>query len=298
MYSIFYTSSILLQSPTAAFTKKRMAKEWSQRGYESTVIASRYVDFRPKPPQQLTERIVEFLKEKYPGDLSLCLDVGCGSGQCSVLLSPHFEKVLATDISCSQIDVAKSQNLPSNIEFRVCPAEQSPVEDGSVQIVNAGVCAHWFDLPMFFKEVDRVLCSNGVVALFSYGPPVVFLHPTKSEELFAALKFFYSDRLGPYWASGVKHTENEYADINLPYPDFVREEVWKEENLTLAGFVEYLTSWCSYNNYCKANGDSAGHEILQEFTSNVQKALETTHDPQEIELHFKRKYFLLMAHKP
>lgn len=55
---------------------------------------------------------------KYPGDLSLCLDVGCGSGQCSLLLSPHFEKVLATDISCSQIDVAKSQNLPSNIEFR------------------------------------------------------------------------------------------------------------------------------------------------------------------------------------
>ncbi|KZS12405.1 Uncharacterized protein APZ42_022529 [Daphnia magna] len=108
---------LFMVSPIAAFTKKRMTKEWSQRGYESTVIASRYVDFRPKPPQQLTERIVEFLKEKYPGDLSLCLDVGCGSGQCSILLSPHFKKVLATDISCSQIDVAKSQNHPSNIEF-------------------------------------------------------------------------------------------------------------------------------------------------------------------------------------
>lgn len=45
-------------------TKNRMVKDWSQRGYESTVIASRYVDFRPKPPQQLTDRIVEFLKEK------------------------------------------------------------------------------------------------------------------------------------------------------------------------------------------------------------------------------------------
>ncbi|KAK4025734.1 hypothetical protein OUZ56_014784 [Daphnia magna] len=46
----------------------------------------------------------------------------------------------------------------------------------------------------------------------------------------------FRDRLGPYWASGVKHTENEYADITIPYPDFVREEVWKEDKITLAGW--------------------------------------------------------------
>ena len=54
---------------------------------------------------------------KYNGDLTLCVDAGCGSGQCSLLFSSHFKKVLATDISVSQIEVAKSHNHSSNIEF-------------------------------------------------------------------------------------------------------------------------------------------------------------------------------------
>ncbi len=121
-----------------------MEQQWSQRGYESAEIACNYIKYRPRPPPQLVERIVEFLKEKvfnisyferkiyntcnrlayffifakYHGDLSLCWDVGCGSGQCTVLYSPYFQKVFATDISCSQIETAKSQNYPTNLDFR------------------------------------------------------------------------------------------------------------------------------------------------------------------------------------
>jgi ubiquinone/menaquinone biosynthesis C-methylase UbiE len=86
---------------------------------------------------------------------------------------------------------------------RASPAEQCPVEDGSVQLVNACVAAHWFDLPAFFKESDRILCSNGIVAIAAYVPLLEFVHPTASEELGEAMKlvrtfacqlirFFYS----------------------------------------------------------------------------------------------------------
>jgi hypothetical protein len=71
---------------------------------------------------------------------------------------------------------------------RASPAEQCPIEDGSAQIVNASVAAHWFDLPAFFKEADRILCPNGIVAISAYAPLLEFVHPTASEELGEAMK--------------------------------------------------------------------------------------------------------------
>ena len=111
-------------------------KGMSRRFFEDIAHASLYAQYRPRPPIQLANRIVQYLKEKvtkstyfitfislsfisskYEGDLSLCLDVGCGNGQTSDLFSPYFSRVLATDISPAQIQVAKSLNHPSGIEF-------------------------------------------------------------------------------------------------------------------------------------------------------------------------------------
>lgn len=64
------------------------------------------------------------------------------------------------------------------------PAENIPVEDRSVQLINACSAAHWFDLPAFLKEADRVLSPNGVVALSCHDiPHQDFVHPTKGDEL-------------------------------------------------------------------------------------------------------------------
>lgn len=119
----------------------------------------------------------------------MAVDAGCGSGQCTSALAGKFAKVLAMDISEAQINAAKSMPHPQNIEYRlshfsiflrkatslklvVChrqgPVETIPVESGSVQLVNASQAAHYFDLPTFYVEVDRVLCPNGVIALSAY----------------------------------------------------------------------------------------------------------------------------------
>ena len=64
-------------------------------------------------------------------------------------------------------------------KIRIGSAEKLDGETGCVQVVNSSVAAHWFDLPAFFKEVDRVLCSKGVVALSCYGEnSFVVVHPT------------------------------------------------------------------------------------------------------------------------
>ena len=54
---------------------------------------------------------------QYEGELSLCLDAGCGNGQSSNLFSSDFQKVIATDVSSAQINVAQTMSHPTNIEF-------------------------------------------------------------------------------------------------------------------------------------------------------------------------------------
>lgn len=79
-----------------------------------------YSKFRPKAPKELINYIIEFLGEKIPGNpWNLCLDVGCGSGQCTQLLAPHFNQVIGSDLHESQIKEAKNNvNLRSNVNLR------------------------------------------------------------------------------------------------------------------------------------------------------------------------------------
>ncbi|XP_046456933.1 putative methyltransferase DDB_G0268948 [Daphnia pulex] len=233
----------------------------SQRYFESVTHANVYAKFRPCPPKQLGNRIINYLKEKYEGELSLCLDAGCGNGQSSNLFSSDFKKVIATDVSSAQVTVAKTMNHPSNIEFLVSPAEQIPAKERSVQIVSASQACHWFDLPQFFKETKRVLCSNGIVALSGYTFPK-FIHPTREQDFQRAFDLLYYQRTGPYWGSGRELVDNEYSNIVLPFEDFIREEFWTEETrTTISEFVGYITTWSGYQNYCKNHGAQAGENF-------------------------------------
>ncbi len=73
-------------------------------------------------------------------------------------------------------------------KFRAGPAEKSTAENASVQLVVACTAAHWFDLPAFFLETDRVLARNGIVALTSYFLPII-VHPVnQSDDLNQALR--------------------------------------------------------------------------------------------------------------
>ena len=110
----------------------------SQRFFEGALHAAAYAKFRLTPPKNLGLVITNYLKEKvyihslnsfytwnlfhtllfqYQGPTSLAVDVGCGNGQSSSLLSSIFTKVLATDISPAQVEVAKKMSHPANIEF-------------------------------------------------------------------------------------------------------------------------------------------------------------------------------------
>ena len=55
---------------------------------------------------------------KYSGPLELAIDVGCGTGQNTYYYAGHFKKVIGTDVSPSQISVAKKNNPRENVKFK------------------------------------------------------------------------------------------------------------------------------------------------------------------------------------
>lgn len=55
------------------------------RLFDGAVLAASYAKFRPIPPPNVISRVIDYVKESlladHPIDLSLAVDVGCGSGQ-------------------------------------------------------------------------------------------------------------------------------------------------------------------------------------------------------------------------
>uniref|UniRef100_A0A8C6WVM6 Si:ch211-93g23.2 n=1 Tax=Neogobius melanostomus TaxID=47308 RepID=A0A8C6WVM6_9GOBI len=107
-----------------------------------------------------------FIQMSLPAPLAV--DVGCGSGQGTVLLAPYFDKVVGMDISPAQLQNAQANQTCPNISYRQCPAEQLPFENGTVDLVTAMTAAHWFDRPRFLEEAYRVLKPGGCLTLLSY----------------------------------------------------------------------------------------------------------------------------------
>ncbi len=119
-----------------------------------------YAEFRPTYPDAL----FSFLADCCSGH-RLAWDCATGNGQAAHALTPFFEKVIASDASEAQINAAA---LHSKIEYRVARAEASGLDDDTVDLITVAQAMHWFDIPAFLDEAQRVLASGGVLAIWSY----------------------------------------------------------------------------------------------------------------------------------
>ncbi|KQX18061.1 MULTISPECIES: class I SAM-dependent methyltransferase [unclassified Sphingomonas] len=214
--------------------------------------AADYAAYRPAYPAALAA----WLSSVAPAPTA-ALDVGCGSGQLSLLLAGHFERVVATDPSARQIDSAIAH---PRIDYRVAPAEASGLPNASVDLITAAQAAHWFDLPAFFAEARRLLRPGGVIALISYagmeGPG----------EVEAIVERFRLVTLKDHWPPERALVENRYRDIHLPFaaiapPDFAIEAQWP-----LAALIGYLDTWSAVRAMERTDGRAAFDAAVAELT--------------------------------
>ncbi|XP_061461032.1 putative methyltransferase DDB_G0268948 isoform X2 [Rhineura floridana] len=215
----------------------------------------------------------------------LAVDVGCGTGQSSHLLAKHFEKVVGTDISKAQIEEAKQATHPPNVSYLVCPAEELPFEDRSVDLLTAFTAAHWFDIPRFMNEVDRLLKPSGCVALSTSTLDMRLHYKDRSEKLTGIIKEI-KDQIFTYAHEKVKRVANDYKEIfdSLPLQDKERiTDILDHVPMSVADLMGYIQSFSPYQIFLKAQPDAA-KSLVQNAEQRILETMGVSSRDTQLEL--------------
>ena len=197
--------------------------------------AKSYAQSRPDYPIELFVYLKELCEEH-----KLAWDCATGNGQAAKSLAKIFERVIATDASAEQID---QTSKVENIEYKQAAAEDSFLRPASVDLLTVAQALHWFDISAFFANAELVLKPGGVLAVWTYGLPVV------SPAVDRVILKLYEEILGPYWPEERRIVEQQYDNIEFPYkliptPEFPMSQTW-----TLAQLNNFFMSWSALRRY-------------------------------------------------
>ncbi|XP_072496662.1 putative methyltransferase DDB_G0268948 isoform X2 [Notamacropus eugenii] len=273
-----------------------MSLVMSAQLFEGKDHAAIYQKHRFPPSEELLNIIFSYLEEKKGKPYDLAVDVGCGSGQSTQVLVPHFARVLGTDISEAQIQQAKQTHSPSQVSYCVCPAEALPVDDGSVDLLTAFAAAHWFDIQPFMKEVERVLKPGGCVSLSSYTLRMMIHYGDCSEAL---TNIFRETQvvLNKYANEKLHVLLSEYQEILdlVPFPDKKRIIFQGSEiSFTVAGLMGFLRSFSMFQTFKNVQPEAA-EAFLQQTQSRFLETMKVS--SPETPLAITLEYICVLACK-
>lgn len=200
---------------------------------------AQYRKFRPQYPRRFFEYLASLCD--WPGR---ALDCATGNGQAAIGLAEFFDAVSACDSSRAQVEEAIEH---PRVTYRVGPAEALPF-DGPFDLIAAAQGAHWFDLPKFYREVERVAKPGAVVAIWGYS------YCTVDASVDSVVEIELSQPVEPYWAEGNRVIVQKYGTIPFPFeeikpPEFSMRHDWKRGD-----YMAYLRTWSAVRRYNEANG--------------------------------------------
>jgi malonyl-CoA O-methyltransferase len=100
------------------------------------------------------------------------LEVGCGTGNYTKLLSERFSKakIKTIDISFEMIKVAKEKLPDRKIEFVLTDGETADFNE-RFDLISSNACFQWFtNLEKSLARYKRLLNRNGVISFSTFGP--------------------------------------------------------------------------------------------------------------------------------
>lgn len=200
-----------------------------------------YAAFRPRYPASLFAALAGTV-----GRHEVAWDAGTGNGQAAVALAGHFERVIATDASATQIAAAQPH---ARIEYRVARAEASGLEDESVDLATVAQALHWFDIPAYFEESRRVLRPGAVIAAWTYG--LMSIDPA----IDGLIEDFEMTIVGPYWPAQRALVDSGYRTIDFPFEELDFPAFRMEQEMSLEMLAGYAGTWSSVAAYRKARGE-------------------------------------------
>lgn len=139
--------------------------------------ANRFLEARWKKDKKNYEIVKkEILRHLKPKQNDILLDVGCGPGTWSEILSEFTSNLHVIDISSGMINGAKKR-CP-NAMFILCSGDDLPYQHGLFdKILSVRVFEYFPDKDKTIKEFYRVLRSNGRLILITKSTPLIWRIP-------------------------------------------------------------------------------------------------------------------------
>lgn len=131
-----------------------------------------YSQFRPGYPEPFLKKIAD----KFPtGPKSRLLDLGCGTGQITIPLAKHFEKVIGLDPEPQMLTEAKKLATNKGIEniswIRGDSNDLNRLSDrlDLFNLITIGRAFHWMDREKVLKDLFLMTVNRGGIAIIGDG---------------------------------------------------------------------------------------------------------------------------------
>ena len=203
--------------------------------------AADYAKYRPLYPEALFKTLAD-LSPSY----QCAWDCATGNGQAAVSLARIFAKVYATDPSQSQLTYARAH---PRIKYSCVPAESPGLAAESCDLITVAQAIHWFQLDVFYKNVQKILKPNGILAFWSYGGPKV---NTEIDQWIVD----FNKTLKPFAAPELKLVDDKYRTLQFPFdelesPDFEMKIRWTRKE-----YFGHLFTWSATQAALKATSQN------------------------------------------
>lgn len=210
-----------------------------------------YARYRPHYPVELYSYLSSLTQHH-----ELAWDCGTGNGQAAIGLAAFYDKVIATDASEQQI----KNSIPNvKVQYRREAAEHTSIESDSVDLTTVANALHWFDFTNFYKEANRVLKNEGVIAAWAYGLPLI------SPEVDKIIKHSQDHILGAYWPPEVRFVAKKYTTIPFPFQQIDSPEFYCEKAMNLNDVIGYLNTWSATQRFIDQNKFNPTEDLRNEL---------------------------------
>ncbi len=213
-----------------------------------------YHRFRPRYPEGLFRHLAS-LTDRH----DVAWDCATGSGQAALGLAGHFQTVVATDASTTQIENTTAHPA---VRYAVMTAERAGLATASVNLVTVAQALHWFDLEVFYREATRVLQRGGVIAAWCYGLLSI------SPELDAIIRDLYHGLLGPHWPPERRLVDEGYARLPFPFAPLPAQAWHMTATWTCQELIGYLGTWSAVQRFQQVQG----HDPVAALLKRMQRA--------------------------
>jgi len=210
--------------------------------------SKQYAKFRLTYPDEFYHFIFQHVNHK-----QYAWDVGTGNGQVARVLARHFEQVYATDISQKQLEEAVQ--LP-NVQYLRCNEYETSFATHTFDLITVGQAIHWFNIDLFYQEVQRVAKKGAIIAVWGYNLLRI------SPQIDTLIQQFYKEKVGSFWNAERKYVEESYQTIPFPFqvitsPNFQIEVFW---DLTM--LEGYLNTWSSVGKFIQTHLYNPVNELI------------------------------------